>query len=593
MRCPRLSLGLLLGVASSSELAVGGGCAAPGSARAGAEARPAATPNARVPVAPAGRPRVVVALIYDQLGSDTLLTHLDLLDPQGALRRAVDTGVYLERSAYAYANTLTAPGHVTVHTGAAPLASGIEGNSTWDAGRRRAVAVTDDPARPVFGREPGVGASPARLRVPTVAHALRSATGGRGKVISLSVKARSAILSVGTAADLVLWYDATLGGFTSSHVWGAALPAWLTSYQASRPIAGLLVPWLAEQPETYRARLGPDAAPGEGDLGGFGVVFPHRFDAIQKPLGVLPCTPMLSEYLVALTEAAAREHHLGEDDVPDLVALSISGTDTAGHLFGPGSWEYVDHLVRADRAVGAWLARLERSTSVAVLITSDHGVAPLPESRGPTSARFHPERVQRAMEEALARELGTGPWVAGVLTPFVYLSEQAARHPERARIVEVARRALRAAPGVRDAWGIESVRAFGDADPIERALRLSVVPDDPAALMFLTEPYHPLDLRNPEDQGTNHGTPYDYDRLVPVLALGASVPHWRSAEVVDQMRVAATLAGLLGIPEPSAAAKGALFEPARSAWGATTREPPEPKARGHLRARYLSDRAGR
>ncbi len=565
MHGPRLSLGLALRIASVCGLALGSGCDAPRGTRTGeaSEARPAAgAPTvAREAVSHPGAraPRVVVALVYDQLGSDTLLAHLDLLDANGALRRAVDTGVYFERSAYAYANTLTAPGHVSVHTGAPPSVSGIEGNSTWDAARRRAVAVTDDPGRPVFGREPGVGASPTRLRVPTVAHALRSATHGAGKVISLSVKERSAILSVGTAADLVLWYDAKLGAFTSSPVWGAALPAWLTNYQAAHPIAELLVPWVAEQPERYRARLGPDAAPGEGDLAGFGVVFPHRFDAVRGPLGVLPCTPMLSEYLVGLAEAAARENQLGEDDVPDLIALSISGTDKAGHLFGPGSWEYVDHLVRADRAVGTWLARLEQTTSVAVLITSDHGVAPLPETRGQAAGRFHPERVRRAMESALGRELGAGPWIAGVLTPFVYLSEQAQRHPERARLVDVARRALLAEPGIRGAWTIESVRAFGDADPIERALRLSVVPDDQAALMFLTEPYHPLDLREPADRGTNHGTPYDYDRQVPVLALGVSVPRRRSAEVVDQMRVAATLARLLGIPAPFAAAKGPLF----------------------------------
>jgi hypothetical protein len=515
---------------------------------------PAADPGGTDPEAP----RLVVAIIIDQLGSDTLLSSLGALDPAGALARAVDSGVYFERSAYAYANTLTAPGHVAVHTGAPPQASGIEGNSTWDYSRGP-VPVTNDPSRPVFGREPGnAGASPTRLRVPTVAHALRAATQGAAKVISLSIKDRSAILSVGTAADLVLWYDAKLGDFTSSAVWGPALPAWLTRYRTQHPIGDLLVPWVAEKPDAYLARLGPDAARGEGDLGGFGIVFPHRFDGVENPLRVLQLTPMLSEYLVSLTETAARELHLGEDDVPDLIALSISGTDGAGHVFGPHSWEYIDHLVRADRAVGAWLSRLEQRTRVAVLITSDHGVSPLPETLD-GSGRLYPARIARRIDAALSTHFGAGPWLADVLTPFVYLNARARQHPERARLVEVARAALLEEPSVRDAWTLERVRAFGDADPIEKALRLSVAPDNEAALMFLTRPYHPLDLRDPPDRGTNHGTPYDYDRQVPVLAWGASIPHRRSAEPIDQMRVAATLAHLLRVSEPSAAAKGSLF----------------------------------
>jgi hypothetical protein len=447
---------------------------------------------------------------------------------------------------------------VAVHTGAPPLITGIEGNAFWDAARG-AVAVTDDPRRPVFGREADkVGASPTRLRVPTLAHALRAATGGAARIISLSIKDRSAILSVGTAADLVLWYDGKLGAFTSSGVWGAALPDWLARHQKEHPIRALIAPWTAEKPEDYRARLGPDDAPGEGDLGGFGSVFPHRFERVKNPLTILPLTPMLSEYLVGLAEVAARELRLGADDVPDLIALSISGTDAAGHVFGPGSWEYTDHLVRADRAVGAWLARLEQLTPIAVLITSDHGVSPLPETQA-GGGRLHPERLERGIEAALDAHFGAGPWVAGVLAPFVYLGERARLHAERPRMLEVARAALIEQPGVRAAWTLERVRAFGDADPMERALRLSVAPDNEASLMFLAQPHYPLELRDPPDRGTNHGTPYDYDRQVPVLAWGASVPRQRSSEPVEQLRVAATLAHLLGVPEPATAAKGSLF----------------------------------
>lgn len=504
-------------------------------------------------------PRVVVAVIIDQLGSDTLLAHAELLDPNGAIRRAIDSGVYFERSTYSYANTLTAPGHVAVHTGVAPMLSGIDGNSAWDTASARAIPVTEDPGWPVFGRAPGsVGAGPGRLRAPTVAHALRAATNGAAKIISLSVKERSAILSVGTAADLVLWYDSTQGAFTSSAVWGPALPAWLGRHQAEHPIAKLIAPWEAEKPELYAARLGPDGAPGEGDMPGFGITFPHRIERMKEPLAALQYTPAMTEYLVALTEVAARENHVGEDATADLVAISISGTDAVGHVFGPGSWEYMDHLIKADRALGAWLGRLEQRGPMAVLITSDHGSAPLVETRGAGAGRASPRRMRQAVEAALAKQWGPGPWVAGVQGPFVYLVEPTRRHPDRALMLQVARSALLGDPAVQSAWPLEQVRSFGDADPLERALRVTVASDNEADLMFLTRPYFPFELGDLAG-GTNHGTPYDYDRQVPVLAWGTRVPRSRTTTPVDQMRVAATLTHLLGVPAPGSAPREPLF----------------------------------
>jgi hypothetical protein len=518
------------------------------------------TPGEAADVEKGARPRVVVAVIIDQLGSDTLLATADLLDPNGAIRRAMDGGAYFERSEYSYANTLTAPGHVAVFTGAAPASSGIDGNSAWDPARARAIPVTEDSAWPVFGRAPGSpGASPARLRVPTVAHALRAATNGAAKIISLSVKERSAILPVASAADLVLWYDPASGAFTSSTLWGPALPDWLGSYQAAHPIRDLIRPWTAENPALYRARLGPDEGPGEGDVPGFGVTFPHHPERVKEPLAMLQSLPAMSEYLVALAEAAARNNHLGEDDTTDLIALSISGTDAVGHVFGPGSWEYVDHLIKADRALGAWLGRLERQAPIAVLITSDHGSAPLAESRGSGAGRASPSRLKQQVEAKLVEQWGPGPWVASVLSPFVYLVEPTRRHPDRALMREVARSTMLADPAIAGVWTLEQVRAFGDGDPLKRALRASVASDNEADLMFVPRPYHPLEISDLPGRGTNHGSPYDYDRQVPVLAWGRLVPRSRVATPVDQMRVAATIARLLGAPAPGAAPREPLF----------------------------------
>jgi hypothetical protein len=66
-------------------------------------------------------------------------------------------------------------------------------------------------------------------------------------------------------------------------------------------------------------------------------------------------------------------------------------------------------------------------------------------------------------------------------------------------------------------------------------------------------------IGEPLGKGTNHGSPYAYDREVMVLAWGKGVPRLRSSEPVDQLRVAATLARLLGISAPAQAVPQPLF----------------------------------
>jgi hypothetical protein len=164
------------------------------------------------------------------------------------------------------------------------------------------------------------------------------------------------------------------------------------------------------------------------------------------------------------------------------------------------------------------------------------------------------------MEANLAARFGSGPWVHGIMAPYVYLTPRAREHAQASQVLARALSALRKELGLRDAWPLSEVRQWAsDPDPLRRSLELSLAPDTNADIMFLTLPNYPIDLRDPKAKGTNHGTPYAYDRQVPVLAWGSAVPRRRQSEPVDQLRVAATLAHLLGVAPPAHAAAGALF----------------------------------
>jgi hypothetical protein len=105
---------------------------------------------------------------------------------------------------------------------------------------------------------------------------------------------------------------------------------------------------------------------------------------------------------------------------------------------------------------------------------------------------------------------------------------------------------------------VEGVQAVYDAhnparlrsstNEIERLVGASLPDDPPGDLYLVTEPGW-FDALS-EDGGTNHGTPWDYDRRVPVLMWGAAIERRTSPEVVDVLRVATTLAALLVLPAP-------------------------------------------
>jgi arylsulfatase A-like enzyme len=53
-----------------------------------------------------------------------------------------------------------------------------------------------------------------------------------------------------------------------------------------------------------------------------------------------------------------------------------------------------------------------------------------------------------------------------------------------------------------------------------------------------------------ERTGTTHGSPYWYDRHVPMLFMGAGIPPGRDPQRTSTVDFAPTLARLLGIPYP-------------------------------------------
>jgi Type I phosphodiesterase / nucleotide pyrophosphatase len=548
-------------------LVAAAGCERPAPRAAAREAAPSQNSGATRTRGGRGA-ALVVLVVFDQLPSWALEKYGAALHPEGFLRAGARRGVWIERVSFPYAGTYTAPGHAAIVTGKSPSASGVAANERWDRGRGKVISAVDDGRHEVFGH-PGAFASPTVLRADTVGDLLRRTTGGRARVVSLSVKDRSAVLMGGRGPDIAIWYDHALPGFTTSRYYADSEPAWLADWRRQHPVDRLLAPWTPSLPPALLEQLtGPDRSPGEADWFQLGTVFPHDPRASSKPYVALRALPALTDDLLALADAAVAAYQLGADDVPDLLAISIATTDYAGHFFGPESWEYLDALARVDRAVGAWLDRLAERAPIAVVSSADHGVAPLPErsaAAGAHGGRIDPIALEADLESALAAQLGTGEWIDTYEPPFIYLSASAEANPAirsrtlAAATAHLARRTDIAWAGPVDSPALHRPESGSPiSEELRRAIALSIPPAPDGDLFVVPAPFHAVIEDDPRDRGTGHGTPWPHDREVPALFYGPGIaPGQRHPGPLPQARVAATLAALLRLPWPDAALPGA------------------------------------
>lgn len=505
----------------------------------------AAAPAGSPPPGTTDAPALAVVLVVDQMRADYLTRYGRHW--QYGLARVVREGARFDRAAYPYLNTTTCVGHATIGTGQFPLHHGIVRNSWYDRAAGRVVDCTDDPDAPAVGGRPGAaGETPRRLMAPTLAERMKQA-GGRSVVISL--KACAAIGLAGHEADAVVWFGRS-GSFVMSSAYGSALPRFAVDTLASRPIerdrGEIWSKVLAD-----RAYAGEDGAAGERPPAGWAARFPHPLDADSPALFVQRWmrSPYADAYLGLLARAAIDALELGTDDRPDFLGVSFSALDLIGHAFGPDSHEVQDALAHLDRIIGTLIEYLDEAVGArryVLALTSDHGVAPIPEQRlakGLDAGRLSAAGIRDAVESALSTHFGAGPHVAAVVGTEVYLHPGAsARLDAIGPAFEAVKSELTRLDGVARVFHRGELTVPHGGDRERRAAALSYSPRHSGDLVVIPRKHWIM-----TDSATTHGTSYDYDQRAPLIFFGAGIRPGRYSERVTPADIAPTLAAVAGL----------------------------------------------
>jgi predicted AlkP superfamily pyrophosphatase or phosphodiesterase len=500
----------------------------------------------------AERPRLIVFLSIDQMRADHLKRYAS--EYTGGFKRLLSEGVVYLNADLNYSNTSTGPGHATLSTGVYPWKSGIVGNSYIDrTNDRRTYSVEDSTAQKVDGD--GGARSPKNLLVTTIGDWLK-ASSPESKIVSLSYKDRAAILLGGHKAKYAFWYDRNVGRMVTSSYYGTSIPAWAKSFNESGWIKKNVPPvWTKLKDEAVYAKYGPDELEGEEVWNG-STSFPHRLEE-NKVVNRFFSTPWGNTYLLDFARAALKGENLGSGNVTDLLCISLSTTDAIGSESGPNSHEMIDNLLRLDLDLGSFLADLESAFgkgNVLFVLGGDHGVMQLPEYLSGVqhvaarrfSNRTLAERSGRTLDSLMRVEYGINEWIVkGTLINYAAV-KSASLNP--AVIEGRIRETLMKIDGIADVvFRSELLDKNTPQRPYLEAFRHS----------FLSERSPDIFIRDCENclvtdakTGTSHGSPYMYDRIVPIVFWGSGKASQRIERSVHTVDIAATLAAIFNLPAP-------------------------------------------
>jgi hypothetical protein len=497
-------------------------------------------------------PKLVVVLVLDQFRGDYLDRYRDDFKTSNGFNLFLKRGAYFTDCYYDYANTMTAPGHSTIGTGAYTNGHGIPRNDWWDLTRSTThpVSSVEDERYAIVGDPDSkdVGASPRNELASTFGDEVVLATGGRSKLFGISLKDRAAILTSGHASNGAFWLDHASGRFVTSTYWETQLPDWAQAFNSSGRAA--------------QALREAGAHPG------------HFYDEVGN-------SPASISYLLDFAQALVAGEQLGRHDVTDVLTISISSTDILGHQVGPDAPEQRAMIDAADVDLDAFFTWLDRNVdggmaNVWVALTGDHGIAPLTSVAtrvGMPAATFDLKKIQAELNARLNQRFSPGrdtKYLLGAEMPYIELdprpfqqlkiSEADAEEAVADMLPDaleatlppppsgVSQQRLPPRPYLRGVY-THAQMAEGQLPATEQGQLIlhSFSPLGGWSVMVNPGMY---ELSAPK--GTNHFSPYSYDRHVPLAFYGSAFLPGTYHDRVAPVDIAATFASLLRINQPSA-----------------------------------------
>lgn len=273
----------------------------------------------------------------------------------------------------------------------------------------------------------------------------------------------------------------------------------------------------------------------------------------------LRASPELDGATLAFGAALVADMGLGRGPATDVLSLGLSSADYIGHSYGWGGQEMCLHMLALDRELGQFLGQLDsQRIDYAVVLSSDHGGLDLVErlrAQGVAdAARLDPAFTVEAIGRQLAGRIGRSESVLlGGSIGDVWIDRSLS--PADRRMVENGAIAIaRAHPQVEAAYSAAEIAAvrLATGDPsrwtIPQRLRASFDPARSGDLLLVLKRNVTPISKPSTGYVSGHGSPWDYDRRVPILFWRPGMQPAQPAAAAATVDILPTVASWVGLP---------------------------------------------
>lgn len=513
------------------------------------------------PPAPSGPPPLVVAIAVDQFSADLFAQYRARFND--GLARLL-TGAVFPSGYQSHAATETCPGHSTILTGAHPARTGIVANNWYvpALGREdKRVYCAEDEADPdSTSGKPVV--SPNHLKVPTLGDLMKRANPA-AKNVAVAGKDRAAVMMSGHDPDVAYWWQDN--GF-ATYKGRRLTPAALAENAAVERIVAAGAPEMAA-PQWCAAVDRPTPVK---DF----TIGTYRFPLAAGEMRSFGRSPRMDAATGDLALRLVDEQGLGKDAVTDVLSVSFSATDYVGHAYGSGGVEMCIQLAQLDATIGKLFAGLdERGIEYVAVLTADHGGIDAPERlklQGfPSAQRIDPALSSGALSQAVSASTGVmpqaGPLFYGAGSSGDIWIAEGLSEADRNKALDALKALLEANEQVVAVYTKDELAAMPmpEGDPQDWTMaertRASFDPERSGDVLMMTARGVVPGDPNPGYTAT-HGSPWDYDRRVPILFWRKGLTGFEQPDPVETVDIAPTLAAIVGLDLPEGTFDGRCLD---------------------------------
>lgn len=507
---------------------------------------------------PASRPKLVVGIVIDQMRWDYLYRYQDRYT-DGGFKRLLNEGFTAENTNIDYVPTVTAIGHSSIYTGSVPSIHGIAGNDFIIQATGKSMYCTEDTTAKTVGSASSAGEmSPRNLLSTTMTDELKLATNFRSKVIGIAIKDRGGILPAGHSADAAYWFDDESGNWITSTFYMNELPKWVQDFNNKKlPKKYLDQNWTTLFPIDTYVQSEKDDSRFEAKFSGTAApVFPYQTSTTYgKDFGIIRTTPYGNTITLDMAKAAIDNEKMGQRDITDFLAVSLSSTDYIGHRFGPNSIEAEDTYLRLDRELSAFFSYLDSKVgkgSYTVFISADHGAAHNPNfltSHNIPAGLFPTSTVTKELNASLAQEFKQEKLVISLSNYQVSLNNALIQknNLDEAAIKKACIRLLKKREDVAYAVDMEEVQQASIPQELKTKIINGYNRERSGVVQIVLKPGY----FSGSSTGTTHGTWNPYDTHIPFVLMGWGVRHGSTSRPTGMTDIAPTISALLRIQAPN------------------------------------------